>query len=849
MNIEAGVHFGPWVVVALHAQGGTGTVYLGVDSRTGETCAIKVLALESEEQRQRFETEAQASAKLQHAHICRLLDIGLQGDVGYLVMPYLEGETLAARLRAGPLPIRQVLQLGAEMASALAHAHARGVLHRDVKPANVMLGESGAMLLDFGLAAVGRAQTAAPISAWAAGHSDAGEEPATLPAGTLYYMAPEQLTGGTLDARTDLFGLGAVLYECLTGRRAFEAASSQDCINRTLEDEPVALATVRPETPKRLQRVVEQCLAKQPAGRPADAAEVEKSLEDLASSWTRRRRALVGAGALVVALLLVSMVMLYRDAEPRVVVLPCRAEKASGADEALCRGLTATTTTKLHHLSRSNRLQVVSALEVRENVITTLDEARKAFGATLVVACELSHRAPEQHVSCELVDTGTRKQLDAYDSAINPTVPLAVQDHVVQWVVGALRLKVGARSAGPPLTERSAAQHEADALYLQGQGYLLDYQDVANLDKAEAALTAALALDPDMTGAAAALGRTYLTRFQAAREPMLVERARAICEGASSRDPSNAENQLCLADLHRETGDCAKALTYYRQALNLDPAIDEAYHGQGLCEEQLGRADDAERTYELYIKAHRGYWGGYVWLAELFRRRGDYDRSVALRLKVLDLVPGSATAHASLGAVYTYGGRYEEAVGALTRSRELRDNFNAAYNLGHVHMRRRRYEDAIRVFEEANALPDRNWKITGALARAYQGAGRRERALILYREAVGLGAERVAVKPDDVDLHLLLAEYNSQLRNGDQVRHHLTAAHIVEGDPLCSTDPHLLLYAASAYETIGDRQSATMWLEKARHRGLSEAELDGWFELDSLRAATKTSTNGRKPLN
>jgi tetratricopeptide (TPR) repeat protein len=839
-SVEAGAHFGPWVVVAPLARGGTGRVYLGVDSRSGTNCAIKILTLESEERRRQFEAEAQAIARLQHAHICRLLDVGLHDDLGYLVMPFLEGETLAARLRAGPLPIREVVQLGMQVASALAHAHAHGILHRDVKPANVMLTKAGAMLLDFGLAAVRDAPTGATIAQWAEGHSGSGDDPATLPAGTLYYMAPEQLTGGVASSRTDLFAVGAVLYECVTGRRAFEAASVRECIRRTLDDDPIPLATVLPETPKRLQLVIDRCLAKRVDARPVDALEVARSLDAVSSSRTWRRRAWLGSTAAVMALLVGSLTIPYWSRDPRLIVLPCRAATASDDSEALCRGLTVTMTTKLHRVSRANRLQVVPALEVRDAGVTTLDEARSAFGATLVVGCELSNAAPEQHVSCELVDAVTRKPLDAYDSAINPTLPLAVQDHVVQWAMAALRLQTGSHTTGPPPAERSAAQHEADALYLQGQGYLLEYHEAANLDKAEDALTAALARDPHMTAAAAALGRTYLTRFRVGRTPALFERARDICERALAQDPANPDSQLCMADLLRESAECAKALTYYRQALNLDPATDEAYYGQARCEEQLGRFDDAQRTYELYIRAHPGYWGGYGWLAELYRRRGNYVRAAELWRKVVDVIPGSAAAHASLAAVYIYGGQHEKAVRELTRSRELRDTFIAAYNLGNLYMRQRRYEDAIRVLEAAIALPDRDWHAAGALARAYQGAGRHEQAVPLYREAVRLITQLMELNPDDAELHLLLAQYDSQLGDADAVRQQLAAAHVIEGDRLCPTDSHSLLFAAIAYETIGDRERAMVWLAKARARDLSQAELEGWFELDALRAAAST---------
>jgi serine/threonine protein kinase len=250
-----------------------GEVYLAHDTRLGRDVAIKVLPpgmASSPERRQRLEREARAISALSHPHICTLYDIGHQDGVDYLVMEYLEGETLAQRLKHGPIPTAQLLKIGMEIADALEKAHRKGILHRDLKPANIMLTKSGAKLLDFGLA---KPAAVAPLNAVLTQtiHSTAlAPEPLTIEGtlvGTLQYMAPEQVEGQQTDARTDIFELGTVLYEMATGRPAFAAQSQARVIAAILEHDPEPISRFQPMSPPMLERAVQRCLAKNPEER------------------------------------------------------------------------------------------------------------------------------------------------------------------------------------------------------------------------------------------------------------------------------------------------------------------------------------------------------------------------------------------------------------------------------------------------------------------------------------------------------------------------------------------------------------------------------------------------------
>jgi eukaryotic-like serine/threonine-protein kinase len=287
MSVVAGQRLGPYAIQSLLGAGGMGEVYKARDTRLNRTVALKVLpsaAAADPERRARFEREAQAVAALNHPHICTLHDIGQEDGVTYLVMEHLVGDTLAARLQKGPLPIAQVLTLGAQIAGALATAHREGIVHRDLKPANVMLTSAGAKLLDFGLAKLTAPETAGLAPSWLA---TTREGPATALGtilGTLPYMAPEQLEGKEADARSDVWALGCVLYEMATGCRAFEGATGASLITAIMSAEPPPVAASQPLTPAAFEHVVRQCLAKDPDERWQSAADVRRELAWIAES-------------------------------------------------------------------------------------------------------------------------------------------------------------------------------------------------------------------------------------------------------------------------------------------------------------------------------------------------------------------------------------------------------------------------------------------------------------------------------------------------------------------------------------------------------------------------------------
>ncbi len=324
MSLEAGTKLGPYEISAPIGAGGMGEVYRAKDTRLGRDVAVKVLPAHmssSPELRQRLEREAKTISQLSHPHICMLHDVGHQNGTDYLVMEFLEGETLADRLAKGALPVEQALRIGIEIAGALDAAHRSGIVHRDLKPGNIMLTKTGVKLLDFGLAKLAAPTT--PVSQ-ATSLPTALQESQPLTSrgtilGTFQYMSPEQLEGKEADARSDIFAFGCVLYEMVTGQKAFTGKSQASLIGSIMNTEPPPISSIQPMIPPALDRVVKGCLAKEPehrwstahdvmlqlqwvaeggsaAGLPAPVAARRKSREKLA--WGVAAALLLAAGAL-----------------------------------------------------------------------------------------------------------------------------------------------------------------------------------------------------------------------------------------------------------------------------------------------------------------------------------------------------------------------------------------------------------------------------------------------------------------------------------------------------------------------------------------------------------------------
>jgi tetratricopeptide (TPR) repeat protein len=544
MSLAPGTRLGPYEVTAPIGAGGMGEVYQATDTRLGRTVAIKVLpagVASDPERRRRFEQEAKAIAALSHPHICILHDIGSQDSVDFLVMEYLEGETLATRLRRGPLPFSEALAVGAQMADALGAAHRRGIVHRDLKPGNVMLTPTGVKLLDFGLAKLKAAVTDV-LASRSTLTTAAPEETSGALVGTVPYMAPEQLEGKPVDARTDVFALGCVLYEMLTGRRAFEGASSASVITAILTTDPVPVSALQPVTPPLLDRLVRTCLAKNPAKRWDSAHDVAEQLRAISDTsgqpvgaavpaaaarrgwWTRRRAILAGAAAVVmVAAAALLTVRFWPTKPPPPPLVPTRVavavfENRTGdrtldglgrnIAEAAAEGLTPVTAVTV--VPSATVAQALASGAIAKGAADPVRAIAEATGAGLVVSGAYDVQGQTLWVRVSLTDVVAGKPLYSWP----PTeVPRERATEAIRLVQQQVLDTVAARHFNPwfnlLLEEMRPPRFEAQREYLLGW-------DLVATDGPAAAAHCRRALELDPAFVSPQVGLVFVANFRGA---------------------------------------------------------------------------------------------------------------------------------------------------------------------------------------------------------------------------------------------------------------------------------------------------------------------------------------------
>lgn len=851
-----GTTVGRFAIRARLGAGGMGEVYRAEDTKLKRPVALKRMAprLQADERyRRRFLKEAERASALSDQHIAGLYDVLEERGEIFLVMEYVEGVTLRQRL-AEPISLKEFLSLAVQCATALVTAHGKGILHRDLKPENIMLTPAGQVkVLDFGVA------KRLP-------RADDGVTTETLDpttgglSGTPAYMAPEVLLEQEPDGRADIFSLGVVFYEALTGRHPFRAGSFLATTDRILHAAPAPLREANPRVPAELERIVAKMLAKEPTERYATAADLLVDLRALehaggdarllvgpgARRLTRRERwgllvALAGALALVVGFVpavrqpLLDWLGLSPIPEQKnLVVLPFQAIGGGPENQVYCDGLTDTVTAKLTQLTRSPNLQVAPASEVRARKVTSAEQARTELGANLVVEASWQRSGENVRINLVLVDARRGRQLRA-DTVTAPADDLfALQDQVVESAVRMLEVEVPPGEAGELVAHGTAVPTAYD-FYIQGRGYLQNYDKPENIEKAISAFQRALELDPRYALAFAGLGDARWKKYEASKETRWVEGAREACERALALEAKLAAAHVCLGTVYNGTGEYEKAVTEFERAAGSEPTNDDAYRGLGRAYERLGQWEKAEQTYRKAIELRPHYWAGYSWLGAFYFHQGRYASAAQMFEQVVALAPDNARGYSNLGAIYVQQGRYPEAITVLERSLSLRAEYRAASNLGSAYFRLRRFADAARAYEQAARLNERDHVVWGNLGSAYYWApGERGKAQAAFERGVALAKEQLQTNPRDAAALLGLAEYSAMLGRKRPALDYLQRALRLQSD-----DPEFLFTAAVIHNQLGDRAAALAWLEKAVGRGYSTAELRNRVELDNLREDPK----------
>jgi eukaryotic-like serine/threonine-protein kinase len=699
--VQSGLRLGPYRILAKIGAGGMGEVYQATDTRLNRRVAVKILRSPhptSPASRARLWREARLAAKLSHPHICALFDIGEDEGHIYLVMECLQGETLADRLSRGRLPLAGLVGYGIEVADALEAAHRQGLIHRDVKPANIMLTDVGAKLLDFGVAELhdpSLREALEDTTRTHVGHSD-------RLAGTIAYMAPEQLEGRPCDPRTDLFALGTVLFEMATGRRPHQGQTTLALVTSILHDPPTRLRRLRGEVPGAFEHLVQWALAKDQTNRPPSAAVMATELRHIAR---RLDPAVPRARKLAPATKRASL-----ESIRRLAVLPLTNLSGDPEQEYFADGMTDAI---ISSLARLGSLKVISRTSVvhYKRSSKSLPEIAEALRVDAILEGSVAKCGDRVRVIAELVQAGTDAQL--WSASFNRQLDdaLHVQDDVARGIAGQIRLKLseGERSR---LNRRRRINREAREHYLLGS-YLLRRYDrdsselslnhlrraielepgfadahaaladwhqravvghmsaPSGLARAVEAAEHALALDPDMAEAYAALGYARLLQWDFAGADDAFVRALEL-------KPSYPEVHTLYARYHLYRCDFEAALRETAQALELDPLSVRTLIGAATVQWVAGRLDDALQQCDRALELEPACAPAFLFRGMVHVRRKQWDAAVASLLRSRELAPDQQAPLSGLGYAYGRAGRSAEALAILSEVRQMRDESDPA---------------------------------------------------------------------------------------------------------------------------------------------------------------------------
>jgi serine/threonine protein kinase/cytochrome c-type biogenesis protein CcmH/NrfG len=753
MPLSAGTKLGPYEILAPIGAGGMGEVYKARDSRLGREVAVKVLPerLAGDPQAlARFEREAQAVAALSHPSILVLHDVGAHEGIAYAVTELLEGKTLRDRLSRSALPWRKTVELGADLAQGLAAAHSKGITHRDLKPDNIFLTSEGRVkILDFGLARWEpklSEQDATITLAEREGQTEAGTV-----MGTVGYMSPEQVRGEKAEAASDLFSLGCVLYEMVTGHRAFSGRSAGQTMAAILKEDPPAIADSGKQVPAELERVIERCLAKEPGQRFHSAHDLAFALRGMISVAGEkpiaaerpppvRRHAAIWAAAVLTILAAAGFFYWRNRAGPSIdslAVLPFVNMGRSADADYLSDGIT---DSLIDSLSELPNLKVMShsAVYRYKGKETDPKTVGRELGVRAVVTGRIMQRGDSLSVRAELVNVDDNSALwgDQYNRKLVDA--LAVQDEIAHQIAEKLRLRLS-NDQMTRMTKRQTANPEAYQLYLKGRYYAAKY-DIADLNKGLDYLRQATVVDPNYALAYDGLSYYYYLVtdwLMPASEvgPKQLEAARK----ARDLDPNLVEPHVELGNAYLVYSyDWDSAEREYRRALELNPNYAPAHEFHALYLLAMGHQDESvtESRKAEALDPTSPEISSYAGWILFFSRR--YDEAVTELRKCLDLDSAYWPGYYFLGQTYNQLGRFPEAIAVLRKAQDIyRENSTAAQaELVRSYALSSRRADALRSLNELLALSKRVQASKYLIATAYAALGDKDQAFARLEQAV-----------------------------------------------------------------------------------------------------------------
>ena len=866
LSLQPGVLFGErYEILGVLGQGGMGAVYKARDRELDRLIALKVIRPELATDPailQRFKQELILSRNITHKNVVRIYDLGEAEGIRFISMEYVDGEDLRTILRReGKLSPKDAIAVVEQVCRALDSAHSEGVIHRDLKPQNIMRDKHGRIVvMDFGLARSlgdsGLTQTGAIV-------------------GTMEYMSPEQALGSTLDQRSDIFSVGLIFYELLTGKAPYEADTAIASLMKRTREQARSASDVDASVPRSLSAIVSRCLEREPANRYHSAVELLQQLATweanpnisaetlskmIAHPIVRPSRFsldlpgkswmwIAGAVLVIVLATFAGRTLLNRPGASSsemaqgipslkqgkyVAILPLKKvgdEKtlgyvADGIQEALTAKMFQL---KEIHLASSDAVDKAAAKDL------PLSKLARELGVNLVLQGMVQGNSDKLRVTFNLDDATTGKRVWSQEFPGASGDLLALEDQIYGNVATALALKPTdeeqARVGAHP-TENVKAYD----LYLQGRNTLRNGHAQDAYRQAVGLFEQAIDKDPNFALAYTGLADSSIRMYGETKDGVWAQKATLSARQAERLSNNLPEVLISLGSVYAATGQNTQAITELKRALALAPNSDEAYRSLGDAYALSGQSDEAISAYQNAVAANPYFWANHVALGNAYFKRGDTAKAAAEYKRVTELAPDNSLAYQNIGAVYLREGLWSEAIPYLQKSLSIAPDADAYSNLGTAYFFLKDYDPATKNYEKAVEMTPNDEVLQGNLGDAYRWSGHSDKAAAAYGKAISLAFQELQVNPRSAsimgDLGLLYA------KKGDAAN----ALQYMQQSRAISPDDVNSMYQEVQVKTmIGKPEEALKALRLALEKGYSAQEAWNDPELQKLQALPQFS--------
>jgi len=842
--------FGPrYRVEGKLGEGGMGAVYKAYDLELDRMVALKVIRAElmkNVDIVQRFKQELLLASRISHKHILRIHDLGEGAGVKFISMAYIEGRNLAEVLQEHIiLPLDKALEIGKQICRALAAAHQEGVVHRDLKPQNILLDQAQSVYVsNCGLAKSLEADALAATAMTAVGQV----------LGTPRYMSPEQVECSAVDGRSDIYSFGLMLYEMVTGDLPFQGNTLQLMLGR-VQSMPRNPTLLNSKLPPYLAGIIMRCLEKDVARRYQTFDDVLGDLEAEHCTPTGKTRktkqiALPHFSAATVAVIVMALAVLiggglavrhymFRPesadqaaaAQTKfVAILPFRDISEKSGGDYLAEGISDALYAKFFGLKDVQLASPSAAQKV--NVDDLAENLGRALGSTLIVRGTLQSAGDQLQVVLKLDDAKTGKRLLQMPFKGVRQDILSVQDDIYK----ALLKEIEGKLSDEGLSRASLHQtedYDAYAQYLKGKNAMRGQLDVKNIKNAIQFFESATKKDPSFAIAYAGIADANLRMWKATKQGDWAQQALSAAQAAQSQNDNLPEVHFALGSAYIATGKTAEAVSEIKRALELAPNSDDGYRRLGDAFRAGNNKQEALAAYEKAIDLNRYYWFNYNVLGSACVKFSEYPRALEAFKRVTELEPGEVAGYQNLSAVYLSMGDYEKAVPILQKSLEIKKHSVGYSNLGTAYFYLKQYDKAVEMFKEAVNLDraggDASEIHLGNLADSYRWAGKTQEANATYDQAIAQGFKEVAVNPKDAARMGRIALYYA--KKGDSSK----AADLIRRARAIDANDATLIYTQAVVQWLGGRQGDALdSLRQALDKKYSLREIQSDPELSKL---------------